>query len=142
MSSTVIFSPGCASMVFTLNFMVSKALMTTVLAPGGAALSDERAAKALSVSVGTIEQLRRRLIEQGLEACLQRKPQDRPSVEPKFDGEKEARLITLACSKAPDGRERWSLRLLADRAVELKIVDSTSHETVRQVLSKTRSSRT
>ena len=61
---------------------------------------------------------------------------------PKFDGEQEARLITLACSKAPDGRERWSLRLLADRAVELKIVDSTSHETVRQVLSKTRSSRT
>jgi hypothetical protein len=61
---------------------------------------------------------------------------------PKFDGEKEARLITLACSKAPDGRENWSLRLLADRAVELKIVDSTSRETVRKVLSKTRSSRT
>ena len=111
-------------------------------APGGPALTDERAARALSVSVGTIEQLRRRLVEQGLEACLQRKPQDRPSVEPKFDGEKEARLITLACSKAPDGRERWSLRLLADRAVELRIVESVSHETVRQVLSKTRSSRT
>lgn len=109
---------------------------------GGAGLTDERAAKALSVSVGTIEQLRRRLVEQGLDACLERKKQDRPSVEPKFDGEQEARLIALACSKAPDGRERWSLRLLADRAVELKIVESTSHETVRQVLSKTRSSRT
>jgi transposase len=109
---------------------------------GGAGLTDERAAKALSVSVRAIEQLRRRLVEQGLEACLERKKQDRPSVEPKFDGEQEARLIALACSKAPDGRERWSLRLLADRAVELKIVDSTSHETVRQVLSKTRSSRT
>ena len=63
---------------------------------GGPALSDARAAKALSVSVGAIEQLRRRLVEQGLEACLERKKQDRPSVEPKFDGEKEARLITLA----------------------------------------------
>lgn len=110
--------------------------------PGGPALTDERAAAALSVSVGTIEQLRRRLVEQGLGACLERKKQDRPSVEPKFDGEKEARLIALACSKAPDGRENWSLRLLADRAVELKIVDSASHETVRRVLSKTRSSRT
>lgn len=110
--------------------------------PGGPGLTDQRAAEALDVSVGTIEQLRRRLVEQGLDACLERKKQDRPSVAPKFDGEQEARLIALACSKAPDGRERWSLRLLADRAVELKIVDSTSHETVRQVLSKTRSSRT
>jgi transposase len=109
---------------------------------GGAGLTDERAAMALSVSVRTIEQLRRRLVEQGLDACLERQKQARPSVEPKFDGEQEARLIALACSKAPDGRERWSLRLLAGRAVELKIVDSTSHETVRRVLSKTRSSRT
>jgi transposase len=109
---------------------------------GGVGLTDERAAEALGVSVRTVEQLRRRLVEQGLEACLERKKQDRPSVEPKFDGEQEAKLIALACSKAPDGRERWSLRLLADRAVELKIVESTSHETVRQVLSKTRSSRT
>jgi transposase len=110
--------------------------------PEGPALTDERAARALDVSVRTIEQLRRRLVERGLEACLERKKQEHPSVEPKFDGEKEARLIALACSQAPDGRERWSLRLLADRAVELKIVDSTSHETVRKVLSKTRSSRT
>lgn len=109
---------------------------------GGAGLTDVRAAEALGVSVRAIEQLRRRLVEQGLDACLERKKQDRPSVEPKFDGEQEARLIALACSQAPDGRERWSLRLLADRAVELKIVESTSHETVRQVLSKTRSSRT
>lgn len=108
----------------------------------GPGLTDERAARALDVSVGTIEPLRRRLVERGLEACLERKKQDRPSVEPKFDGEQEARLIALACSKAPDGRELWSLRLLADRAVELKIVDSASHETVRRVLSKTRSSRT
>ena len=108
----------------------------------GAGLTDERAAEALGVSVRAIEQLRKRLVEQGLEACLERKRQDRPSVEPTFDGEKEARLIALACSKAPDGRERWSLRLLADRVVELRIVDSASHETVRRVLSKTRSSRT
>jgi hypothetical protein len=110
--------------------------------PEGPALTDAQAAKTLSVSVGTIEQLRCKFVEQGLEVCLNRKKQVRPSVEPTFDGEKEARLIALACSKAPDGRERWSLRLLADRAVDLKIVDSTSHETVRRVLSKTRSSRT
>jgi hypothetical protein len=109
---------------------------------GGAGLTDERAGAALSVSVRSIEQLRQRLVEQGLEACLERKKQEQPSVAPKFDGEKEARLIALACSQAPEGRGRWSLRLLAERAVELRIVESTSHETVRQVLSKTRSSRT
>jgi hypothetical protein len=88
-----------------------------------------------------MEHLRKRLVEQGLDACLTRKPQEHPSIEAKFDGEKEAKLIALACGKAPAGYGKWSLRLLADRAVELKIVASTSHETVRRVLQKTRSSR-
>jgi transposase len=114
-------------------------LMADADGPGWA---DERIAEGLGVSVGQIEHLRRRFVEQGIDACLERKKQERPSVEPKFDGEKEAKLIALACGKAPAGRERWSLRLLADRAVELRIVESTSHETVRQVLQKTRSSRT
>ena len=108
----------------------------------GPAWADEQIAEGLGVSLGQIEHLRKRFVEQGIDACLERKKQDRPSVEPKFDGEKEAKLIALACGKAPEGRERWSLRLLADRAVELRIVESTSHETVRQVLQKTRSSRT
>ncbi len=113
-------------------------LMADADGPGWA---DEQIAEGLSVSVGQIEHLRKRFVEQGLEACLERKKQDHPSIEPKFDGEKEAKLIALACGKAPEGRARWSLRLLADRAVELRIVESTSHETVRQVLQKTRSSR-
>ena len=89
-----------------------------------------------------MEHLRRRLIEQGLEACLSRKPQEHPSIEPMFDGEKEAKLFAVACGRAPVGYGRWSLRLLADRVVELKIVESTSYETVRRVLQKTRLSRT
>lgn len=113
-------------------------LMADADGPGWA---DEQIAEGLGVSVGQIEHLRKRFVEQGLEACLERKKQDHPSIEPKFDGEKEAKLIALACGKAPEGRARWSLRLLADRAVELRIVESTSHETVRQVLQKTRSSR-
>lgn len=108
----------------------------------GPAWNDEQIVEGLGVSVGQVEHLRKRFVEQGLGACLEHKKQDRPSIEPKFDGEKEAKLIALACGKAPEGRERWSLRLLADRAVELRIVESTSHETVRQVLQKTRSSRT
>jgi hypothetical protein len=114
-------------------------LMADADGPGWA---DEQIAEGLGVSVGQIEQLRLRFVEQGIEACLERKKQERPSVEPKFDGEKEAKLMALACGKAPEGHERWSLRLLADRAVELRIVESTSHETVRQVLQKTRSSHT
>jgi len=114
-------------------------LMADADGPGWA---DERIVEGLGVSIGQIEHLRMRFVEQGLDACLERKKQERPSVEPTFDGEKEAKLIALACGKAPEGRERWSLRLLADRAVELRIVESTSHETVRQVLQKTRSSRT
>ena len=108
----------------------------------GPAWSDARISEGLGVSVGQVEHLRKRFVEQGLEACLDRKEQERPSIEPIFDGEKEAKLIALACGEPPKGRARWSLRLLADRAVELRIVETTSHETVRQTLKKMRSSRT
>jgi transposase len=123
-------------------YKIRHANMLLMADANGPAWADEQIAEGLGVSIGQIEHLRRRFVEQGIDACLARKKQDRPSIEPKFDGEKEAKLIALACGKAPQGRERWSLRLLADRAVELRIVDSTSHETVRQVLQKTRSSRT
>src|SRR5689334_7429294 len=89
----------------------------------GPAWLDARISESLDVSIGQIEDLRKRFVEQGLDACLERKKQERPSVAPMFDGEREAKLVALACSKAPDGRERWSLRLLADRAVELCIVE-------------------
>ncbi|MCY2953630.1 MAG: helix-turn-helix domain-containing protein [Planctomycetota bacterium] len=100
----------------------------------GPAMTDPQISKALGVSVAQMENLRRRLVEEGLHACLSRRPQERPSIEPIFDGEKEDRLIAMACGKPPEAYGQWSLRLLADRALELKIVASTSHEAVRRVL--------
>ena len=85
--------------------------------------------------------MRQRFVERGLEAALRRKPQDRPSRERKLDGAAEARLIALACSAPPGERVAWTLQLLADRLVELRVVDSVCDETVRRVLKKTRSSR-
>jgi hypothetical protein len=80
------------------------------------------------------------LVEDGLEAALVRKPRSRHRV-PKLDGEKEARLVALACSEPPEGRARWTLQLLADKLVQLQVVDSISDETVRLRLKKTKSSR-
>ena len=84
--------------------------------------------------------VRRRFVEGGLEAALHRKVQVKRK-EPKLDGDKEAHLIALACSEAPEGRDRWSLRLLAGRMVELGQVDELSHETVRQTLKRGSSNR-
>lgn len=120
------------------GYKIKHANMLLMADTRGPGWTDKQIAVGLRVSVGQCEHLRKRFVEQGLEACLQRKKQERPSVEPKFDGAKAAKLIALACSKAPDGYARWSLRLLADRAVKLEIVDATSHETVRRTLQKTR----
>jgi hypothetical protein len=89
-------------------------------------MSDEQAAHAYGVSVRSIEHLRQRLVEEGLEAALGRKKQVRPSVERIFDGQKEAKLIAIACGPKPPGRTRWTLELLADRVVKLKIVEACS----------------
>jgi transposase len=110
-------------------------------AAGGPAWPDERIAEALEVGLSTIARVRQRFVEQGLDAALGRKAQDRPSRPRTFDGAAEARLIALACSPPPPGRAAWTLRLLAGRLVELEVVDTVSHETVRQVLKKTSSSR-
>jgi transposase len=107
----------------------------------GPAWPDERIAEALDVSAATVGRVRQRFVEEGLQAALVRKKQDRPSRERKLDGRAEARLIALACSEPPDGRAAWTLQLLADKLVELKVVDSVCDETVRRVLKKTRSSR-
>jgi hypothetical protein len=80
------------------------------------------------------------LVEQGLEAALERQPNPKPPRQQVCDGEAEAKLIALRCGEAPEGRARWTLRLLPDKAVELEIVPAISHETVRQVLKKTSSS--
>jgi hypothetical protein len=90
----------------------------------------------LETSTATVQRVRERFFKQGLDAALERSAPDR-IYERSFDGRAEARLIALACSQAPQGRERWSMRLLAHKAVELGIVDSVSHETVRKTLKKT-----
>jgi transposase len=113
-------------------------LLAVDAAAPGLKMKDDAAAWAFHVSVRAIESLRRRLVEEGLDAALDRKKQERPSVEKMFDGEKEAQLIAAACGKKPQGRARWTLELLADRAVALKIVERCSPQTVMRVLKKTR----
>lgn len=103
----------------------------------GPALKDVQAAEAFGVSVRSIESLRQRFVEEGLDAALDRKKQVRPSVEQMFDGEKEARLIAMACGAAPEGRARWTLELLSERVVALKIVDHCSPQTIMRTLKKT-----
>ena len=103
----------------------------------GAKMKDADAARAFHVSVRSVELLRKRLVEEGLDAALDRKKQVRPSIEKMFDGEKEAKLIALACGPKPQGRTRWTLELLADRVVELKIVERCSPQTVMRTLQKT-----
>jgi len=103
----------------------------------GPAWKDEAIAEACSVTVRTVENIRKRLVLEGLESALNRKPQARPSRQKILDGEKEAKIVALCCGAAPAGHARWTLRLLAERAVELEIVDAVSHETVRQCLKKT-----
>lgn len=105
--------------------------------PEGPAWTDEQIASGLTVHARTVAGVRERLVEQGLEAALNRKKQQRPSRMPKLDGKAEARLIALRCGEPPEGRTRWTLELLADKLVALKVVDSLSYETVRRVLKKT-----
>ena len=128
----------------TLTADERQALHALVAAGKAAAkkLAHARIAEAVEVNRTTVEQVRQRFVEQGLEAALVRKKQDRPSRERKLDGAGEARLIALACSQPPRGRAAWTLRLLADRLVELQVVDTISTETVRQALKKTNSGRT
>jgi hypothetical protein len=103
----------------------------------GPAQTDTQIAQVLSAHPRTIAGVRQRLVEQGLEAALNRKKQARPSRGRKLDGKAEARLIALRCGEPPQGRVRWTLQLLADRMVALNVVDSLSYETVRRTLKKT-----
>ena len=103
----------------------------------GQKASNEQIAQILQITTKTIERLKQRFIEEGFEACMDRKPY--PEVkEILTDGDFEAHLVAISCSKAPDGYARWSLRMLADKMVELKYAETVSHETVRQVLKKTK----
>ena len=120
----------------------ARILLKADQAEGGPAWTDDRIAEAVEVSAATVERVRQRFVEHGLEAALVRKTQDKPSRERVLDGAAEARLIAVACSPVPRGRKAWTLRMLADKLVELEVVESVSTETVRRVLKKTSSSRT
>jgi transposase len=98
-------------------------------------LSDPQIMAAIHVSRPTVERIRKRFVEGGLERALNEDP--RPGQKRKLDGRGEAQLIAVACSQAPDGHEHWTLRLLADKLVQLEVVDSISYETVRRTLKKT-----
>lgn len=102
--------------------------------------TDVRIAEAFDVGTATVERVRKRLVEQGLQAALDRKEQIHRKPR-KIDGNTEAQLIAIACSKAPEGCVRWTLRMLADRLVELECVESISYEAVRQTLKKTKLNR-
>lgn len=97
---------------------------------------DEDISKAYNVSIRTVERLRKRFVEEGFELALNRKKSSRPRVR-KIQGEEEAKLITLCCSQAPTGHARWTLRLLADKMVELEYIDSVSYRTIGRTLKKT-----
>jgi transposase len=119
----------------------ARILLKADQAPDGPAWDDGRIAEALDVGRRTVERVRQRFVERGPDAALQRRPQDRPSRPRTLDGAAEARLMALACSAPPPGRACWTLQLLADRLVELQVVEAVSDEAVRRVLKKTRSSR-
>ena len=119
------------------RFIHARALLLCDAGADGPAWNVSDVATALGVTSRAIEHLKKRFVEDGLEAALERKPRETPPREVIFDGAFEARLIALACSDAPEGRRRWTVRLLADKAVELSFAASVSHMTVQRVLKKT-----
>ncbi len=114
----------------------ARILLKTDLGPDGPGLVDQAIADAVEVSQSTVSRVRKQCVEEGLEAALNRRPPQREYYR-KLDGEQEMHLIALACSEPPTGHARWSLRLLADKLVELEIVDAISYQTVRRTLKKT-----
>lgn len=118
----------------------ARILLKADAADEGPAWDDAAIAAALDVSVPTVERVRRRFVQAGLDGALARKPTTRRS-QRKLDGVQEAQLVAITCSPPPEGAERWTLVLLADKLVELKVVDAIARDTVRLTLKKTNSSR-
>ena len=121
------------------KLMRARILLKADQGPAGPGWGDQAIAEALEVSPVTVARVRRQYVEEGLEAALNRRPPQR-EYRCKLDGAQEAHLIALACSAPPEGQNRWSLRLLADKLVELEVVEDISYQTVRRVLKKTISS--
>lgn len=118
------------------RLLKARILLKADVSVDGNGWSDERIAEALETSVSTVCRIRRRLVEDGLATAINRKRREHPPISPIFDGEKEARLIQLACSQPPAGHARWSLRLLERKVVELGIVAAASDTTIGRVLKK------
>ena len=119
------------------RFLYARALLLCDAGPQGPAWTVLDTAEAMGVTPRTIEHLKKRFVEEGLAAALERRQPEKPPREVTFDGAFEARLIALACSEAPKGRRRWTVRLLAEKAVELSMAPSVSHMTVQRILKKT-----
>ena len=122
------------------RLLKARILLKADVSEVGEGWSDGRIIRALDTSASMIYRVRKQLVEEGFEAVLSRKPRMTPPVPAIFDGEKEAKLIALACSKPPKGRARWTLRLLENKVVELGIVERASDSTIGRALKKTVSS--
>src|SRR6476659_792021 len=122
------------------RLLKARILLKADVSEAGEGWSDSRIIKALETSVSMVYRVRKQLVAEGFEAVLSRKQRATLAVPPIFDGEKEAKLIALACSKPPKGRRRWTLRLLENKVVELGIVDRASDSTIGRTLKKTLSS--
>jgi transposase len=123
------------------RLLKARILLKADVSEFGEGWSDSKIIAALETSASMVYRVRRQLVEEGFEAVLSRKQRATPAVPPIFDGEKEAKLIALACSKPPKGRARWTLRLLENKVVELGIVERASDSTIGRALKKTVSSR-
>jgi transposase len=114
----------------------ARILLKADVGPQGPGCSDEQIAEALAVGIATVERVRRRFAEGGLLDAVVRRPQPERPDKRKMDGELEAQLVTLACSETEGGRKRWTMRMLADKLVQLGYVDQISHQTVWVTLKK------
>lgn len=123
------------------RLLKARILVKADFSEAGEGWSDNQIIEALETSASMVYRVRKQLVEEGFEAVLSRKPRATPAVPRIFDGEKEAKLIALACSEPPKGRARWTLRLLENKVVELNIVDRASDSTIGRTLKKTFSSR-
>jgi transposase len=118
------------------KFVYARALLLCDTGPYGTVWSVGKISEAMGVTTRTLEHLKKRFVEEGLSAALEHKHREKPPRDATFNGAFEARLIKLACSKTPEGRKRWTVRLLAEKAVELNITPSVSHMTVHRLLKK------
>lgn len=124
------------------NILKARILLKADQSADGEAWTDEEICAALDTNVTMVTRVRQKLVEEGLDAVFTRKKRLTPPVQPIFDGEAEAKLIALACSKPPPGHARWTIRLLASQVVERQIVPAAHYNTVGRTLKKTSSSRT